>query len=299
MSAHIEVQTRIQVLDPSLNASSDGSQSNGNQLSIRTSAVIVTYNSELDIDSCLSAFASTDTGLVGEVIVVDNASVDDTLAIVGRHPDVKLIRRGRNDGFAAAVNQGIASSSTDYVLILNPDVVVTAHAVSALMSTLERNNEYAAVGCRMIFPDGRQQLSARPFPTIAAFVKRAFFTNSFANRLNRSSQLDGNRNLVESSQLRQVDWILGGCMMIRRSAYTSIGPLDERYFLYYEEIDWCYRAHLSGWKIGLLTGTCVIHDYKRTSSKISLANRLTWIHLTSACRFFVKFARVRRLRTII
>ena len=101
-----------------------------------------------------------------------------------------------------------------------------------------------------------------------------------------------------SSFVRDVDWILGGCMMIRRASYEAIGPMDEAYFLYYEDIDWCYRAHLHGWKIGFLSSTSVVHDYKRSSSLISLRNSLTWVHLASACRFFGKFLKTRKMETL-
>jgi N-acetylglucosaminyl-diphospho-decaprenol L-rhamnosyltransferase len=238
----------------------------------RPSIVIITYNSAQDIDACLSACTSSDLELSAEIIVVDNASGDNTCAIVARHPGVQLIRNDTNRGFAAAVNHGIASSSCDCVLVLNPDVVVTREAVLALMETLEMREEYAAVGCSLVYPNGRLQLSARPFPTVTTFLKRALLTNNLVTRLYRSRQFD---------------------------EHTAIGPLDEKYFLYYEDTDWCYRAHLKGWKIGYLPRPSLIHDYKRSSSKVSFTNPLTWVHLTSACRFFWKVAGARGLKAII
>jgi N-acetylglucosaminyl-diphospho-decaprenol L-rhamnosyltransferase len=267
----------------------------------RPSIVIVTYNSGQDIDVCLNACVSNGVGLSAEIIVVDNASGDNTCAIVARHPGVQLIRNDTNKGFAAAVNHGIASTSSDYVLVLNPDVVVTREAVLALMKTLEVKEEYAAVGCRMVYPNGAQQLSARPFPTVTTFLTRALLTNDLVTKLYRPHELEAEGSFTpdDSSQVRVVDYIIGGCMMIRRSAYTAIGPLDEKYFLYYEDTDWCYRAHLQGWKIGYLPRPSIIHYYKRSSSKVSFTNPLTWVHLTSACRFFWKVAGARGLKAII
>jgi N-acetylglucosaminyl-diphospho-decaprenol L-rhamnosyltransferase len=267
----------------------------------RSSIVIVTYNSAQDIDACLSACALNDVGLCAEIIVVDNASADNTCAIVAQHPGVQLIRNDSNKGFAAAVNHGIASTSSDYVLVLNPDVVVTREAVLALMETLELREEYAAVGCRMISPSGAPQLSARPFPTVTTFLKRALLTNDLVTKLYRAREFDAQWSIApeESSQVKIVDYIIGGCMMIRRSAYTAVGPLDEKYFLYYEDTDWCYRAHLKGWKIGYLPRPSIVHYYKRSSSKVSFTNPLTWVHLTSACRFFWKVAGARGLKAII
>jgi GT2 family glycosyltransferase len=152
----------------------------------------------------------------------------------------------------------------------------------------------------MIYPNGVPQTSARRFPTVSTFLERAVLTNDLARQLRLWREAGGYRDEPRdrSSMVRTVDWILGGCMMIRRTAYSAIGPLDEAYFLYYEDIDWCYRAQLQGWKIGFLSNACVVHDYKRSSSKVSFANDLMWVHLTSACRFFWKFARTRGLRTI-
>lgn len=266
----------------------------------RASAVIIAYNSAHEIDACLGALIPNSPGLLAEVIVVDNASVDDTCAVVTQYPGVRLIRNDKNKGFAAAVNRGMASTSSDYLLVLNPDVVVTAEALLALMEALRQSEQYAAVGCRMVYPNGSPQTSSRPFPTVTTFLGRAFFTNDVAARLCFWRKADNHRDVTTglSSMVRQVDWILGGCMMIRRTAYSEIGPLDEAYFLYYEDIDWCYRAHLQGWKIGFLSNACVVHDYKRSSSRISFTNSLTWVHLASACRFFRKSAWTRGLRTI-
>lgn len=270
-------------------------------MATRPSIVIVTYNSAEDIDACLSACTSSEVGLSAEIIVVDNASNDNTCAIVARHPGVRLIRNDANKGFAAAVNYGIASSSSDYVLVLNPDVVVSRDAVLALMETLELREEYAAAGCRMVYPNGRAQHSARPFPTVTTFLKRALLTNNLVAKLYRRHEFDEQWSIVsdDSSPVRVVDYIIGGCMMIRRSAFAAIGPLDEKYFLYYEDTDWCYRAHLKGWKIGYLPRPSIVHDYKRSSSKVSFTNPLPWVHLTSACRFFWKVAGARGLKAII
>lgn len=263
--------------------------------------MIVTYNSATEVNACLGALTSASSTLLAEVLVVDNASQDNTCAVVTGHPSVRLIRKETNKGFAAAVNCGMASTSSEYLLVLNPDVVVNEEAVLALINALRQNEQYAAVGCMMIYPDGRLQTSYRRFPTVTTFLRRAFFTNAVTRRLGFWQEADDYRDIPMdlSSVPKQVDWILGGCMMIRRNAYSAIGPLDETYFLYYEDIDWCYRAHLQGWKIGFLPNTCVVHDYKRSSSNISFTNYLTWVHLTSACRFFWKFIATRGMKTIV
>ena len=149
---------------------------------LSTSAVIVTYNSSYEVDSCIRALIGDNADRLAEIVVVDNDSADNTCEIVEQHSGVRLIRNHVNTGFAAAVNQGVASSSGEYILVLNPDVVVTEDAISTLADALRQNEEYAAIGCRMVYPNGHSQISYRPFPTVTTFLRRAFFTNNVAGR---------------------------------------------------------------------------------------------------------------------
>jgi GT2 family glycosyltransferase len=256
-------------------------------------AVIVTYNSAVEIKSCLNALLDQCGDLINEIVVVDNASEDGTCAHVKTFSNVRLLRNASNKGFAAAVNRGIKCTSSEYVLVLNPDVVVTAEAVAGLAESLRLHEGYAAVGCRLTYPDGRTQCSARRFPTLASFIGRVLLTNELARRFHLREEAGESvvpRMRNSSNGISEVDWILGACMMIRRAAYELIGPMDESYFLYYEDIDWCYRAHLCGWNIGFLVDPHVTHEYKRGSSRVFLGNRLMWVHLRSALYFFRKFA---------
>ena len=176
---------------------------------------------------------------------------------------------------------------------------MTAEGIASLVKSLRDHREYAAVGCKMIHPDGRTQVSARRFPTVLSFVGRVLFTNHVARWLRISHEFGEWSDITQDDQgITQVDWVLGGCMLIRRSAYDAIGPLDEKYFLYYEDIDWCYRARLGNWKIAFSSNAQVIHEYKRSSSRLSFTNRLTWVHLSSVCHFFLKFAAQRGIRTV-
>jgi GT2 family glycosyltransferase len=248
---------------------------------------------------CLSALLSIQADVLAEVVVVDNASEDNTCALVAQYRGARLVRHSKNKGFAAGVNTGVASTTGDYVLVLNPDVIITAEAITALTRDLHEDETFAAVGCQMIYPDGRNQASARRFPTIAGFVERALLTNHIARRLHISCKCGQWNDFTHNERgISQVDWVLGGCMLIRRLAYNAIGPLDEKYFLYYEDIDWCYRARLDNWKIGFSSNAQVIHAYKRSSSRLSFTNRLTWVHLSSVCHFFFKFAAQRGIKTV-
>lgn len=265
------------------------------------SCIVVTYNSASEIDSCLRAIATAVPSIVAEVIVVDNASADDTRERVGRYPFARLAANRRNYGFAAAVNQGVSMAGGDFCLVLNPDVMVTSEALRACVDALMDNKDYAAAGCGMVYSDGTPQASCRPFPTVLEFARRALTTNSLAARVVKPHTpvyAEPAAN-TRTSSIRPVDWILGAYMMIRRSAYDDIGPFDEKYFLYYEDTDWCYRAHRCGWEIGFISQPRIVHRYHRSSGQLALTNSLTWIHLTSACRFFAKVIATHGLRSIV
>jgi GT2 family glycosyltransferase len=264
------------------------------------SAIIVTFNSARSLADCLMALTSEGEGIISEIIVVDNASNDDTCAIAAKFPAARLMRNHQNKGFAAGVNSGLLNASSEYNLVLNPDVTISRHAIVALRSALKDENRFAAVGCRMVYPDGNAQISCRRFPTVTSFLWRVVSTNSLTARfLSRKVAPFPRQDGEPSGSIVSVDWILGGCMMVRRDALADIGLLDERYFLYYEDIDWCYRAHLNGWDVGFTTAAVVVHQYQRSSSALLFSNRLMWIHLRSAARFFGKFAKTRGIHAIV
>ena len=256
--------------------------------------VVVTYNSEEEIKACLTSIELLPPGT--RTVVVDNASTDATRDLVRQYAGVHLLEQSVNRGFAAGVNAGIEQTSTPYVLVINPDVTLTATAVEGLCEGLDQHPEYAALGCRMHYSDGTPQVSARPFPTVFGFVRRVLLTLRFGRRVADPSlaqpRLDVRSRFLPEG-IATVDWVLGGCMLIRRAAYADIGPFDEKYFLYYEDIDWCFRAHVQQWRVGIVHTVEVVHEYKRASSHFTLRNRLSWVHLRSAIRFFVKFCRLR------
>jgi N-acetylglucosaminyl-diphospho-decaprenol L-rhamnosyltransferase len=265
----------------------------------RISVVVVTYNSASEISTCLAGLLPMCAPLLREVVVVDNASQDTTANIVHQHQGAILIRNRTNEGFASAVNRGFEGTTGEYVLVLNPDVIVNVRALEALSRDLDANAKYAAVGCRMMCSDGTPQASARRFPTIASFVGRLCFTNSVARWLRVSCEFGHWTDFtISNNGLTAVDWILGGCMLIRRLAYETIGGLDEKYFLYYEDIDWCFRARLGDWKVGFTSTAEVVHAYRRTSSLLRSGNPLIGVHLKSASRFFCKYVPERGIRTV-
>lgn len=248
--------------------------------------VIVTYNSVRLIDECL-------TSLLGhppvrqsmQVWVVDNASRDGTAAhVVQYYPSVRVLENRRNLGFAGGCNRGIRASTGRYALLLNPDARVCAGTIDTMVSYLEDLPKVGAVGPRMVGLDGRVQPSCRSFPTLRAVVLRGtgldrLFPNSQSVRRYLLSDWD-------HQQARQVDWVLGGCMLLRRQALDQVGLFDEGFFMYYEDIDWCLRAKRAGWQVHYVPDAQVVHFYQRDSARG--VNRLLFYHTRSIARLFLK-----------
>ena len=178
-----------------------------------------------------------------ETIVVDNASADGTPdAVAHAFPQVVLVRSAENLGFAGGTNLAASHAAGDFLLLLNPDASLTPGALSGLVRLLEEKPRAAAVGPALVYADGRHQDSAFRFPGLAQVGLDLFPIP----RLSRS-RLNG--RVPSAGAAVQIDHPLGACMLIRRRAWEDVGPLDEGYFMYVEEVDWCRRARRRGWEI--------------------------------------------------
>jgi GT2 family glycosyltransferase len=218
------------------------------------SVIIVSYNVREELDRCLGAIAPVYRRGVAEVYVVDNASADDSATVVPvRHPWVQWIQNPTNAGFAAGVNRGLARVKGVYVLLLNPDAVVQNDAVERLAAFMTAHPDCGIAGAQLVNPDGSLQESFHAFPTPGAFIAESLFWKKAAHRLRRPEAP------VE------VDAVVGACFMVRRRVVEEIGLLDEHFFLYSEEVDWCLRARRSGWKVFLVPDATVAHGLARSS----------------------------------
>jgi GT2 family glycosyltransferase len=244
------------------------------------SAIIVTHNSAAHVERCLLALsAGMPADGSWEAIVVDNASGDETTAIVGeRFPWVKLIRLERNRGLAHGNNTGIRESRGRYLLVLNPDVSVSPDGADRMMRFLDEGPGIGALGCRLLYPDGRLQYSCRSFPTpLTVAVRRSFLgrVGPTAGVLRRHLMMD-----VDHSEVRPVDWVLGACLMVRRAALEDVGGFDESYRLYCEDVDLCFRLWERGWEVVYYPEVEAEHAYARESAR-RWASRRAFEHLRS------------------
>jgi N-acetylglucosaminyl-diphospho-decaprenol L-rhamnosyltransferase len=220
------------------------------QSSVVLSIIIVSWNTREALKECLKSIYACD-GDASEVIVVDNASQDDSITMVEREfPEVTLIRNASNAGFARASNQGILSSQGDYVLLLNSDVQVRERALAHMIQFVEEHPQAGAVGPRLVLPDGRPQpYSFGCDPTIGYLLRRGL------NLLRGKGYLHD----WATADIGEVDWVSGASLMLRRQALEDTGLLDENFFLYFEDNDLCLRLRQRGWKVYFCPAVNVVH----------------------------------------
>ena len=250
------------------------------------SVIVVTHNHADYLRTCLSALLPEATTLGAEIIVVDNRSNDTSAEIASGVPTVRVLMAPRRQGFAANSNLGMATAQGSYLLLLNPDTEVLPGALATLVEFMDAHPNVGLCGAQLLYPNGAVQPSARRFPTpVAGLVRRTplrvLLRGSAANR--RHLMLDDDLN-----EERPVDWLLGACMCVRRAALAEVGPLDEGYFLYVEDIDWARRMHQSGWQVYYVPQAQIKHHHLAVSDRRFLSRR-TLIHTGSMIRYARKF----------
>jgi len=230
------------------------------------SIIIVNYNVRDFLMHTLESIRSAVSNIAHEIIIVDNASVDGSVEMVkNQFPDVKLIENHVNNGFAAANNQAMKVSSGKFIALINPDTVMQEDTFSSMLEFMEDHADAGAATCKILNPDGSFSVDSRhSIPTpMTAFWKQIGF-----HRLFPKSKIFGRYNLtyLDENEIYPVDAISGSFMFIRRKAFEEVGYLDEDYFMYCEDVDYCYRVKKAGWKIYYAPVSDIIH-YKGESTK--------------------------------
>ncbi len=250
--------------------------------------VIVAYETPELLTACLASLARARVLGRDPVVVVDNSTTTGAAAVAGATPGVTLIRNPRNVGYARAVNQGLAATSTDYVLVLNPDIEVEPEAIARLVRAMEGEPDAGLAGARLLNPDRTLQHSCRRFYTPGAMLLRRTVLGRLLPRhpaLRAHLMLDW-----DHATRRNVDWLIGACLLVRRRAVADVGPMDERFFLYFEDVDWCARMHLRGWQVLYVPDAVMIHHHRRDSAHGGLFHPSRRMHLASVLRFYEKWS---------
>jgi len=231
------------------------------------SIIIVNWNSAGFTTQCLSCIYSQTQDLEFEVLVVDNASTDDSCGVIqDRCPSAKLIRSPQNLGFAGANNLGFQNSSGRILLFLNPDTELRGPAINLMQACLDSSADIGVLGCRLLNSDLSVQTSCiQPFPTILNQIADAEQLRRLAPRLN----LWGMRPLFESDHGRpvEVEAVSGACLMIKREVFEQVGAFSTDYFMYTEDLDLCYQVKKVGKKVCYLGSATIVHHGGQSSQK--------------------------------
>lgn len=225
---------------------------------VQLSTIIVTHNSSKWITNCLESLLKDLKPFSYQIIVVDNASTDQTTDLIkSQFPEIILLKKPRNEGLARACNQALSKCQAEYVLFLNPDAEVISGMIHALKTFMEGHPEAGAIGPALLNADGSLQLSGNTFPSL----KNLCFETFFLDRLFPQNPVFGSHKLSHADRSRplQVDWTMGSCLFVRKKALDQVGGFDEQFFLFFEETDLCFRLRNAGYEIYVIPEAKVIH----------------------------------------
>ncbi|HJW89050.1 MAG TPA: glycosyltransferase family 2 protein [Anaerolineales bacterium] len=222
---------------------------------MRLSIIVVSWNTRELLEECLSSISNHLRSAEYEVIVVDNASTDGSVQMVKKlFPQVGLIENPVNLGFAVANNQALKIAAGRFLLLLNSDAMLISDSVSEALDFMNRHPAAGACGVRLINPDGTYQGSHADFPTLRSEFLNATSLGTRFVRPYYPSHPPGCE-----AELCEADWVTGAFILLRREVYEQVGGMDESFWMYSEETDWCYRVKQAGWKIYYLPRIEVLH----------------------------------------
>ncbi len=231
------------------------------------SIIVVNWNAQDLLRKCLQCVQTTVQQVTYEIIVVDNASTDGSQAMVrNEFPAVIQIENSDNAGFTRANNQGIAISQGRYILLLNSDAFVENHTIDAMVEFMDNHPEAGMSGCKLLNEDGSLQPSCYTFPSLTT----EFYTALQLDKLLAQHREFGKYKMSwwDFNDVRDVDAVMGAFMLVRREVIEQTGGMDESYFMYSEEVDWCYRIKQQGWKILYNPEAQAVHLWGGSSQQV-------------------------------
>lgn len=269
---------------------------------LNVNILIVNYGDQTSMAvECLKSVFKFHPELEERTIIVDNASKNNGVEQFKKFfPKARIVPSKSNLGLSKAINWGVYNSNQKYVLYLNNDILVQSpNTIPAMVQYLNQDQSVALLAPKLVNRDGSTQLSCFRFPTISYVVYRRTGLGKlpFAKKtLNRIMMKD-----FDHETTQEVDWILGAAMMIRREAMHRVGMMDERYFLYFEDVDLCRRFHEANFKVVYFPQETMIHYHLRESDSAinpfsALLNRLTRVHISSGFKYFYKYSGLRSKR---
>jgi N-acetylglucosaminyl-diphospho-decaprenol L-rhamnosyltransferase len=238
------------------------------------SIIIVSFNTRADLEGCLLSLHHPPPTTSHEIIVVDNASGDGSADAARRWADVRVVETGGNLGFARASNLGIRVSTGRNLLLLNSDTIVPAGAIEGLVEELGRHEDVAVVGPRLVDADGRAELSFGPMIGPVNELRQKLLVLGHQHRIGVISAF------VERRTRRPhfPDWVSGACLLVRRRDAEAVGLLDERYFMYAEDVDFCAAIRARGRGIRFTPDVTVVHRRGRSAATARAATHAAYRH---------------------
>ena len=279
------------------------------------SVIILNYKQKGLVKQCIKGLVTAQPDLDYEIIVVDNNSGDGSLEMVAdlyreeiqqaqvqaqqslpiakplKIPEIRTIQSGHNGGFGFGHNIGIKDARGKYILTINPDVAIVAGALEKMLAFMEARPDVGIIGPRLINPDGSVQYSCRRFPNFLTPVfRRTFFGNLPSAKNSVSDYLmkdfDHKTNM-------EVDWLFGACLLISKKALDEVGMFDERFFLYFEDLDLCRRFWEKGFKVMYFADVEMVHYHHRLSAErrglLGIFSQGGRIHISSGIKYFAKY----------
>jgi GT2 family glycosyltransferase len=255
-------------------------------------SIIVTNhkNAEL-LKLCLDSVKRASENLSREIFVLDAEAEEETEEIMAdSFGEIKYVPFKENTGYSKLVNAGLAEAQGEYILILNGDMVIFPDALEKMLQYMQTHEEVGILAPQLLNFNGTIQESCFRFYKPETILYRRTFlgkTKRGKKDLERFSMKD-----FDFEESREVDWVLGAALMIRRDALNQVGPMDERFFMYFEDVDWCKRFWNKGWKVVYYPEAKMHHYHGRMSRKSNFMshffNRYAWIHLSSGIKYFLK-----------
>ncbi len=225
------------------------------------SIIIVNWNNKDILRYCLNSIYHIHNVSKYEIIVVDNNSEDGSVELIkNEFPNVELLENNKNLGFARANNQAIKIARGNYILLLNNDTVVTnAFCFDRMIELMEKKPQVGILGCKLLYPNGTLQSCGESFPSVWGIFKSQILFAKTWNRFGKNKQGD--------NHFKKIDFVCGACLMTRKGILDQVGLLKEEYFMYGEDVEFCYRVHKAGYDIGVLTDESIIHLHSKSTEK--------------------------------
>jgi len=256
------------------------------------SIIILNYKSAGLTRQCLKSIREASPDIDLEVFVVDNNSGDNVIKMVeDQFPKVKTLAAPYNMGFAAGNNLGMKKASGRYIMILNPDITVSPGSLEKMIKYMDEHERVGLIAPQLLNPDKTVQRSCYQFPTpmIPIYRRTPFGKTDSGKAIIKKYLMDD----WDHQDAKEVDWCLGASLMIRKKAIEEVGMFDERYFMYFEDADWCRRFWSAGWKVVYFPEVKMIHYHVRQSASVpwflGLFQKISRIHIASAIKYFWKF----------